>query len=264
MLKQINMGNMKQLIQIGSNTDRWAVFLDFDGTLVDIARKPDEVRIGSDMLELIDELGQLFKGAMAMVSGRTLEDLDSTLGVTLPYVVGGHGSQVRRGHGLVESHRLSDSAQSALNELAEVLSRSHPRALVELKPAGLALHYRTNPAAREALTAAAEHIVGNFQGQLRLQPGNMVVEIKPYGIDKGAGIAELMSIAPFHGRKPIFFGDDLTDEAGFDLVNSMGGVSVIVGDRKDTKAALRLCSPREVLGVLRDWVQSPVVRSASQ
>ena len=254
---------MKQLTQIGTNADRWAVFLDFDGTLVEIARKPDEVQVAANTLELLHEVGRLFGGALALVSGRTLADLDATLGETLPYVVGGHGSQVRRGLGRVESHRLSDSAHSALNELTEKLSRSHPHALVELKPAGLALHYRTNPSDREALTAAAEDIVDRFLGQLRLQPGNMVIEIKPRGIDKGAGIAELMSIAPFQGRKPIFFGDDLTDEAGFNLVNSMGGVSVIVGDREDTSAALRLGAPLNVLGVLRDWVQAPVIRSAS-
>lgn len=255
---------MNQLTQIGSAADRWAVFLDFDGTLVEIACKPDEVQIGADTIALLDELGQLFSGALALVSGRTLANLDSTLGITLPFAIGGHGSQVRRGQGRVESHRLSDSAQSALNALAESLSRSHPHALVELKPAGLALHYRTNPADREELTAAAEGIVARFPTQLRLQPGNMVIEIKPCGIDKGAGITELMSIVPFHGRKPIFFGDDLTDEAGFAMVNAMGGVSVIVGDRKDTSAVLRLRSPHEVLGVLRGWAQSPLIRSASQ
>lgn len=255
---------MIQLRQIRSDADRWAVFLDFDGTLVEIARKPDEVQVGADTLKLLDELDRLFNGALALVSGRTLANLDSTLGITLPFAIGGHGSQVRRGQGQVESHRLNDSAQSALNKLAANLSRSHPHALVELKPAGLALHYRTNPADREALTAAAEDIVSRFEGQLRLQPGNMVIEIKPCGIDKGAGIAELMSISPFRGRKPVFFGDDLTDEAGFAVVNTMGGVSVIVGERKDTSASIRLRSPGEVLGVLRDWVQSPVIRSASQ
>ncbi|MGI9318882.1 MAG: trehalose-phosphatase [bacterium] len=255
---------MKQLTQIAGDTDRWALFLDFDGTLVEIARKPDEVQIDADTITRLDELGRLFNGAVALVSGRTLADLDSTLGVTLPFAIGGHGSQVRRGQGQVESHMLGDSIQIALNELAENLSRSHPRALLELKPAGLALHYRTNPADREELTAAAEDIVERFPGQLRLQPGNMVIEIKPCGIDKGAGIAELMSIPPFCGRKPIFFGDDLTDEAGFTVVNALGGMSVIVGDRTDTSAALRLRSPREVLGVLRDWVQSSELRSALQ
>lgn len=258
------MGGMHQLAQIGREMDWWALFLDFDGTLVDIARKPDEVHVSEELLRLLDELGRLLNGALAIVSGRTLADLDTTLGITLPFAIGGHGSQVRRGNGEIESHRLSDDAQTALAMLVENLSRSHPRALVELKPAGLALHYRSNPVDQEELTEAAEEIVQRFPGQLRLQPGSMVIEIKPCGIDKGAGINELMLISPFKGRRPIFFGDDLTDEAGFDVANQMGGMSVIVGERKDTSATVRLRSPDEVLDVLRDWVRAAATRSATQ
>lgn len=207
----------------------WAYFLDVDGTLIDIADRPDAIRVDTALLDLITQLHRASGGAVALVTGRSLSDLDHHLGPLRLPLAGQQGLERRDASGRLWIHAAPPAAKVSIKEaLAPVLAR-HPGLLLEDKGLTLALHYRQAP----RLAAYAHRLMGRLAllagPDLELQPGKRVAEIKPAGFDKGTAVAEYLSEPPFRGRRPVFIGDDLNDEHGFAEVNRLDGVSIKVG-----------------------------------
>lgn len=207
----------------------WAYFLDVDGTLIDIAEMPDAIRVDTALLDLIARLHLASGGAVALVTGRALSDLEHHLGPLRMPLAGQHGLERRDVAGRLWIHAAPPAAKFAITEaLAPVLAR-HPNLFLEDKGLTLALHYRQAP----QLAAYVHQLMGRLASSvgpgLELQRGKRVVEIKPEGIDKGTAVAEYLAEPPFKGRRPVFIGDDLNDEHGFAEVNKLDGISIKVG-----------------------------------
>lgn len=227
----------------------WAYFLDVDGTLIDLAASPDAVKVDARLLALLRKLQVACGGALALVSGRQLSNLETLLGDFRPPSAGQHGLERRTANGAVRAHREGLAAQREIaRRLRPVLER-HPGLLLEDKGLCLALHYRRAPRLASYVHRLMREFVAESVGTLSLQSGKCVAEIKPAGVDKGTAIAEFMAEAPFRGRRPVFLGDDRTDEDGFRAVNRMGGVAVKVG-RGRTAAGYHLRN----VGAARAWL----------
>jgi len=207
----------------------WAFFLDVDGTLIGIADTPDAVRVDQPLLDLISDLHRHTAGALALVSGRMIADLQSRIGLRQLPMAGLHGLERRDSAGRLWIHAAPPATKNSIKEtLVPILAR-HPGLLLEDKGLTLALHYRLAPAMAgyvHQIMAGFAHAPGEG---LELQRGKYVVELKPAGIDKGSAIAEYMAEFPFRGRRPVFIGDDLNDERGFAEVNKQDGISIKVG-----------------------------------
>lgn len=207
----------------------WAYFLDVDGTLIDIADTPDAVRVDAVLLELIARLHRASGGAVALVSGRALSDLEHRLGALRLPLAGQHGLERRDAAGRLWIHAAPPAAKCAIEEaLAPVLSR-HPGLLLEDKGLTLALHYRLAPHLAAYAHRLMVRLTAAAGAGLEVQRGKRVAEVKPSGIDKGTAVAEYLAESPFRGRRPVFIGDDLNDEHGFAEVNKLDGISIKVG-----------------------------------
>ncbi len=212
-----------------------ALFLDVDGTLVAFADHPDKVVPADDLPHLLQNTAQRLGGALALVSGRPVDQLDRlTHPLRLP-AAGLHGAQLR----LLADHDIpaADTAEwlHDLHLRAEKLAHQHPGILVEHKGSALALHWRLAPQAADAVQSFAREQLAQLPG-VRLQPGNNVIEFVTALHDKGSAVRTLMQAPPFSGRRPIFVGDDLTDEAGFTAAAQLGGHGVLVGSRAGSNA----------------------------
>ncbi len=216
--------------------DRDALFLDFDGTLVEIAPTPESVRPAAGLPSLLTALQRRLGGALAVVTGRPVEAVDGFLGLDGLTVAGLHGRDRR----LADGRRLREPVDAASVEMArarlKALAQRLPGTLIEDKGESVSLHYRQAPDAADAALAEARVVEAESRGRLRLLPGKMVVELVPAGFDKGKAVARLMEMPPFAGRTPVFVGDDVTDEAGFAVVNRLGGLSVRIGPAEQTGA----------------------------
>ncbi len=198
-----------------------AIFLDFDGTLVEIAPTPEQVVVTSALKRLLSALAERFTGAVAVVSGRTLADLEQWLApVRLPGA-GLHGLERRRADGTLERSATPRWVARLAPEIA-AFARQHPGVRVEDKKLSIAVHYRAAPEAETAVRQFVDACAAALDHKAVVQLGKMVVEIRPAGRDKGAAIVTFMQEAPFRGRLPVFLGDDLTDEHGFEAVNRLG------------------------------------------
>mgnify|MGYP001575146275 CR=1 FL=1 len=228
----------------------WAYFLDVDGTLIDIADTPDAVRVDTALLDLIARLHRASGGAVALVSGRALSDLESRLGTLRLPLAGQHGLERRDAAGRLWIHAAPPAAKCAIKEaLAPVLAR-HPSLLLEDKGLTLALHYRLAPHLAAYAQRLMVRLAGAVGAGLEVQRGKRVAEVKPSGIDKGTAVAEYLAESPFRGRRPVFIGDDLNDEHGFAEVNKLDGISIKVG-KSGGCARFRL---RDVAAVRR-WLE---------
>lgn len=233
-----------------------AYFLDFDGTLVEIAERPDAVAIEPALLDLLEQLNAAASGAIAIISGRPIADIDRWFAPIRWPVAGQHGAERRSAHGTVYRHADQQPALGSLRAAATEWQVRYPGLVVEDKGLSIAFHFRDNPQLQAPLKERLEgqlRLLPNFQ----LQTGKMVLELKPDGLDKGRAIREFLSEPPFLGRAPVFIGDDDTDEFGFLEVNVLGGVSIKVG-AGPTAAIQRL----ENVAAVRDWLRC-VVESAN-
>ncbi len=233
-----------------------ALFLDFDGTLVDLAPQPDGIVVPPDLIALLQQIQQESDGALAIVSGRPLDQLDFFLAPLRLPAAGVHGAERRTADGRILQQPVPDVQH--LRERLLPLVESHPGLQLELKRGALALHYRhaahLEQRCVEAMTQALRHEPG-----FTLLHGKMVVEAKPH-INKGDAVAAFLHEAPFRGRRPVFIGDDVTDEAGFAIAQGevFGGLGIKIG-AGPSQALQRLADPAAVLNLLR---QSVEVRSA--
>lgn len=224
-----------------------ALFLDFDGTLVAIAETPEAVQVPQGLVPLLIELHDLLDGAVAIVSGRPVDVLDRFLAPLRLPTAGEHGAQRRDAEGGLHEQPPADLHK--VLEAANALAAQHTGLLVERKHAAVALHYRLAPHLEDLCLDAMGAAVGPDPA-LELLHGKCVVEIKPAGVNKGIAIDAFLKEAPFSGRRPFFAGDDTTDESGFAVVQSHGGLGIKVGPGS-TRAEARLDSPSAVF----DWLQ---------
>jgi trehalose 6-phosphate phosphatase len=230
-----------------------AYFFDFDGTLVELAPTPDGVLVQSQVIDLLSALRHQTNGAVAIVSGRGIDSIDSFLGLPDLPIAGLHGAERRDANGDTQRVGFNDERLLRMEQdLAEVV-RLNPGMLLEIKGAAVALHYRNAPDREPVARAVTTRLVADYPGAYVLQPGKMVYEIKPKDVDKGRALRAFLGEPPFAGRKPVFAGDDLTDEKGFAVVNEYGGVSIKVGGG-ETIAKSRI----ESVNALIHWLASIV------
>jgi trehalose 6-phosphate phosphatase len=228
----------------------WALFLDVDGTLLEVAERPDAVRVDPALARLMARLHRATAGALGLVSGRSVAGLDALFAPLVLPAAGQHGLERRDAAGKVHQHPFPvPPLRRAAERLAEFAAR-HAGLLLEDKGANLALHYRQAPQLAEAARGAASAAAAELGAGFELQAGKMVFEIKPGGRDKGLAIEEFMREPPFRGRTPVFVGDDATDEYGFGVVNRLGGHAIKVGAGPSC-ARWRLGDAAEV----RDWLE---------
>jgi len=207
----------------------WALFLDIDGTLIDHAPTPDAVHIDARVKDFLVRLQDANDGALALVSGRAIADIDRLFQPLRFPAAGQHGVERRDAAGRLHRHSVDeDGLRRAAERVAELTAR-HPGLVFEDKGLNLALHYRLAPEMEQEVHALFRSLAAQMGDQYTLQWGKMVCELKPSGYDKGTAIAEYMAEPPFIGRTPVFIGDDLTDEFGIARVNQLGGHSVKVG-----------------------------------
>ena len=231
-----------------------ALFIDADGTLLEIAPRPELVRVPADLPALLGRWAGERGGALALISGRPLADLDRLLQPWHGAAAGLHGMERRRvdGSSVLDGHSPQDAAAAAsLDRLRPALdrfARRSPGVWLEDKGRTLALHYRAAAEKGAEIRDLAERLVAGAGGHLRLIAGKMVVELQPQGQGKDGAIAAFMAEMPFHGRRPVFLGDDATDEDGFVEVNRRGGWSIRIGEPSlKTAAAFTLPSVEAAL-----------------
>jgi trehalose 6-phosphate phosphatase len=240
--------------------ERTALFLDYDGTLVPIAPIPEAAVADDAVLALLEALERRLGGALAVVSGRPVADIDRMLAPLRLTIAGLHGLELRRNDdGAVVTPDAADASLARARAALRLLHDRIPGTLFEDKRLTVALHYRGAPAAEEEVRALGARLVEESNGALQLLPGKMVVELLPAGRDKGRAIGGLLALEGFAGRQPVFVGDDVTDEAGFRVINERGGISVRVGTtERHTAARWGLAD----VAALRRWLELALARDA--
>ncbi len=228
---------------------RHALFLDLDGTLVEIADTPDTVVMGEEVRHALRSLSRAMNGAVALITGRTIASADSVLDGVLDNIAGVHGIERRLGDKREQTSDHAAAVAAALEDAAELITSGALQADVEDKTTALALHYRRTPEAADTVRRlgaelAAKHGLGLIEGK-------MVVELKPSARTKGDAVDAFMSDPPFAGRTPIAVGDDITDEDAFRAVRARGGWAVLVGEARTTAAQHHLDDTTAVLA----WLQ---------
>ncbi len=217
---------------------RAALLLDLDGTLLDIAPTPDSVQVPPALPDTLRRLSTRLGGALAIISGRTVAEVDALLGAAAPAVAGEHGGALRRAPGTALERPDLPAAPQAWRDAAQRLVAAHQGALLEHKPRGFVVHYRLAPEAGPTLHAALAALLAD-QASFDLMPAHMAWEVRPRGADKGTAVAALLRAAPFAGRLPVFIGDDVTDRDAIAAAIAQGGTGMLVADAFGTPAGVR-------------------------
>ena len=235
-----------------------ALFLDFDGTMVEIAPQPHAVHVPQPLITVLRELDRQLQGAVAVISGRPIQQIDDFLRPLKLAVAGVHGAERRGADGAL--HLIEELPLDTVVEAACTLAAQNPGLLVENKRGSLALHYRQRPELEKLCIATMQAAVDAAPG-LTLLRGKMVVEAKPGGASKGRAIEDFLAEPPFAGRTPVFIGDDVTDEVGFSTVQRLGGLGIKVGEG-ETVATQRLPDPSALRSALQAAVAAGTTRTA--
>lgn len=209
-----------------------AILLDIDGTLLELMPTPREVWVPPGLSETLNRLVEQTSGALALVSGRSLNDIDLIFAPDQFAAVGGHGAEMRLSpdNEAVASH--APPMDKELKRRLAAIAKLSPGILLEDKGYSLALHYRLAPHAEKAIYAAVSLIRADLpNAPIEVLPGKFVCEIKHSGFTKASGVRELMTHEPFRGRRPLFIGDDVTDESVFAIMPDMNGLAFSVGRR---------------------------------
>jgi trehalose 6-phosphate phosphatase len=228
-----------------------SLLLDLDGTIAPIMPKPHDVLPAPARTLLMKRLGDRLRGRLAIVSGRTIAEVDRVLEGSVLAVAGVHGLERRMADGRLERAAPDRSLDIVRAQLPRLLGR-FPGLITEDKGLSVTIHFRSSPEAGPAVTAFAREIAARTN--LVLQPGDTVAELRGPGAGKGAAIRAFMSEAPFAGTSPVYLGDDQTDEDGFEAAHALGGVGVLVGPFKRTTATRRLANVDAVM----DWLSAAV------
>jgi trehalose 6-phosphate phosphatase len=224
-----------------------ALFLDFDGTLVELAETPDAIRVPVALGPLLERLRRRLDGRLAIVSGRSLADLERHLPFAGVAVAGSHGLELRLANGV----SLPLSVPAGLDEARAEIERfaaGRKGLIVEEKPLGIALHFRLAPEQEKPVLVFMDEVARRHG--LWLQSGKMVAELRPAGANKGDALKALMREPRFMGARPLFVGDDLTDEHAFAAAAELGGAGILVGPARETAARYRLAS----VNAVADWL----------
>ncbi|HEX7872972.1 MAG TPA: trehalose-phosphatase [Sphingobium sp.] len=229
-----------------------SLLLDFDGTLVPIAETPDAVTVDRGLVDLLARLSTAFEGRVAIVSGRSIAQLDLLLGPVARRMAlsGSHGCEYRWNG--VDARPVRPPELNIVAEQFQLFIKDRPDMLVEIKSYGVALHYRRAPQEERTVTMMAS-AMAEATG-LAFQPGQMVAEIRVPGSDKGVAVTRLMGCAPMLGTVPVYLGDDATDEVALAATAALGGMAITVGQRPTLSAHYRLACPAAV----RDWLEELV------
>lgn len=225
-----------------------ALFLDFDGTLVEIAPAPDAIAVPPALPSALERLGARVDGRLALVSGRSLADLARHLGIIAVARAGSHGIECEDAAGAVLGEAKDLVAPSVLANLRDYAA-TRDGLLVEAKTIGAALHYRAAPDLEAEIVGLTEALAAAHG--LAIKRGKCVVELVPPGTSKAAAVNTFLRRAPFAGALPVFIGDDLTDEDGFAAAIRHGGFGILVGNRAGSAARYTIESPAAV----RQWLQ---------
>jgi len=225
-----------------------SLFLDFDGTLVAIAERPDAVVVDARLDRLMTGLIDRLQGRVAIISGRSLAEIDRMIARGRVAIGGSHGLELRWPDGRTRVPAAPPGLARIVAAM-RAMQAEHPALIVEEKPFSAALHYRSMPAAEESCRTLAARLADR-EG-MSLQAGKMVFEIKAAGQDKGSALRALMEEPPMRGTRPVFVGDDETDEAAFHAAAALGGAGILVGAARPTEARYRL----DDVAATRDWLE---------
>jgi trehalose 6-phosphate phosphatase len=231
-----------------------ALFLDVDGTLLELVDHPDLTRASPGLISLLSAVTDVLGGALAVISGRSVADLDRVFDPWRPWAAGVHGAEVRGPSG-IRFHRPDDRHMELLRRRAAELTQPLAGVWIEDKGVGVTLHHRAAPEATAAVAAIAARLADELDGAYEVQAGVMAQELRPAGWDKGRALSELLEQPPFRGRPPLVVGDDLTDEDAFGEATRVGGAAVLVGDRQPSLADYRLPDPAAVRTWLAELVE---------
>ncbi|MDB5816942.1 MAG: trehalose 6-phosphatase [Rhizobacter sp.] len=224
-----------------------ALFLDFDGTLAELAEQPDLVLVQPELVPILSRLSRSLDGAVAIVTGRTIVEIDAFLAPLVLPVAGVHGAE-RRTTNAGDDWRIQVDGIAQVAAVAHALQAKHEALIVEQKSVAVALHYRQAPDLEAVCLQTMSDAAAEWPDLIVLR-GKKVVEVKPRQASKGAAVRHFLGEQPFVGRIPWFVGDDVTDEAAFEVVNALNGFAIKIG-AGDTGALYRLQGPAE----LREWL----------
>lgn len=214
----------------------WAWFFDIDGTLIELAQEPSSPGFRQHLPDLLEAMRRRVDGALALISGRSVSNIMALIAPAELPLAGCHGLEQRLADGQILRTPTSPGLAKA-RKMLQTFVDGHPEISLEDKETTLALHYRQAPHLAEACRDTVEQALS---GDLGLLAGKMVYEMKPRGVSKGTALHSFMKTTPFRGRRPIFLGDDVSDEDGFEAAATLGGLGVLVGPRRPTRAAFHL------------------------
>ena len=229
-----------------------ALLLDFDGTVVDIAERPDGITVTPAARSMLARAVDRLDGRVAFVSGRSLDDLERYLPDFAGPLIGTHGSEMRIDGARIRAEEYDVDVVAHLTRLANDFAKLRPEFLVEPKPSGVVLHFRQAEHHAALALRFMESLAMAADG-FKLQPALMAYELKPDNVGKDIALRTLLSAEPFKGHVPVFAGDDLTDEPALDFVQAQGGVGIKIG-QAETVARHRLADPSALIGCLEEWL----------
>ena len=226
-----------------------ALFLDVDGTLLEIRNNPSDVSADASLVGLLEACFESLGGALALVSGRSVAEVDRIFAPAVFPVAGAHGAELRIDGGEIVTVAHDPLPEDALAPI-RALAAAHEGLLLEHKRGGVSLHYRRAPELESECRELVTRVMADIGDSFRLIAGKMVFEVAPCAYDKGAAIRTFLENSPFAGRVPIFLGDDVTDEDGFRVVNELSGMSIRIGDIERSAARYRL----DDVAAVRPWL----------
>ena len=232
-----------------ANADDWALFIDIDGTLLDMAPTPDAVRVPSGLVATLTELAATFGGAVALITGRRVTDADRFFAPLKLAISGVHGAEARGASG--DTVMLARPVPADLTAAVRAVARTLPGVLVEDKGAGLAVHYRNAPDARPDLEVRLQQAINGWEG-FALRRGRKVLDVVPRAHSKATGLAWLMQLPVFKGRRPVMIGDDHGDEPAMEAAENLGGLGLKVAGEHFSRTGADFASPARV----RAWLAS--------
>ena len=232
---------------------RTALFLDFDGTLVDIAPSPSAVKVPPDLVAVLNKLNHVLSGAFALVTGRSLDDIQDQLDGYVGIVSGSHGAELRwPGSGTTLTSALVSEDLAEMKARVSTFRAAHPHLLAEEKPASITLHYRNDAALAGPVARLADSLAKDFPAFEPMR-AKKCIELKLRGVSKAKAIQDLMARPLFKGRNMIFAGDDLTDANAFPMIRAEGGAAISVGTPLNA-ASHHAATPADFVSWLRKQV----------